>query len=89
VKRIFIYMPKNFWLKLNKPILALAPMAGITDSAFRQICRENGADVVYSEMASATALFFKPEKTLQLVKFNKSERSYVIQLFGKEPAHFA
>ena len=80
---------KNFWQELNKPILALAPMAGITDSAFRQICAEFGADVVYSEMASATALFFKPEKTLELVRFNKKERPYVVQLFGKEPAHFA
>lgn len=80
---------KNFWKKLKKPILALAPMAGITDSAFRQICRKYGVDIVYSEMASATALFFKPQKTLELVKFNKSERPYVVQLFGKDPRHFA
>jgi len=46
----------NFWKKLNKPIYALAPMAGITDSAFRQICKSFGVDVVYSEMASVTAL---------------------------------
>ena len=82
-------MQKNFWLKLNKPILALAPMAGITDSAFRQICRKYGADVVYSEMASVSALFYKPEKTLELLKFNKKERPYVVQLFGKNPEHFA
>jgi len=82
-------MQKNFWLQLNHPILALAPMAGITDSAFRQICRLNGADVVYSEMASVSALFFKPQKTLELVRFNKKERPYVVQLFGKDPAHFA
>jgi nifR3 family TIM-barrel protein len=82
-------MSKNFWKKLNKPILALAPMAGITDSAFRQICTEFGADVVYSEMASVSALFFKPQKTLELVRFNDAERPYVIQLFGKDPEHFA
>lgn len=79
----------NFWKKLNKPILALAPMAGITDSAFRQICRKYGADVTYSEMASVSALYFKPQKTLELVRFQKKERPYVIQLFGKDPAHFA
>lgn len=79
----------NFWHKLKKPILALAPMAGITDSAFREICRELGADVTYSEMASVSALFFKPEKTLKLVKFSKKERPYVVQLFGKDPTHFA
>jgi nifR3 family TIM-barrel protein len=80
---------KNFWLKLNRPILALAPMAGITDSAFRQICRKYGADVVYSEMASASALFFRSKKTLDLIRFKKKERPYVVQLFGKDPKHFA
>jgi len=80
---------QSFWFKLKKPILALAPMAGITDSAFRQMCAEYGADVTYSEMASATALFFKPEKTLDLIKFNKKERPYIVQIFGKDPAHFA
>ncbi len=78
----------NFWFKLKKPILALAPMAGVTDSAFRQICKKYGADITYSEMASVSALFFKPKKTLELVKFNKKEQPYIVQLFGKEPEHF-
>lgn len=102
-------MNNNFWQKLHKPILALAPMAGITDSLFRQVCKEFGADVVYSGMASVSALFFhfknydagrktssknlsrnrKPEKTLKLVEFEKSESPYVVQLFGKNPEHFA
>lgn len=82
-------MPKNFWQKIKKPILALAPMAGITDSAFRQICIRHGADVTYSEMASVSALFFKPAKTLELVRFTKKERPYVVQLFGNIPEHFA
>lgn len=64
-------------------------MAGITDSAFRQICRKHGADVTYSEMASVSALFYKPAKTLELVRFNKKERPYVVQLFGNKPEHFA
>lgn len=79
---------KNFWQKLNKPIMALAPMAGISDMAWRQICKEYGADVLYSEMASATALNYDPEKTLELVKFKEKERPYVVQLFGGEPKHF-
>jgi len=79
---------QNFWQKLKKrdrPILALAPMAGITDSPFRQICRSFGADVVYSEMASAAALTRAPAKTLTMLKNRRSERPYVIQLFGSEP----
>lgn len=82
-------MSNNFWLKLPRPILALAPMAGITDSAFRQICRKHGADVTYSEMASVSALFYKPQKTLDLVRFKKYERPYIVQLFGNNPEHFA
>jgi len=78
----------NFWLKLKKPILALAPMAGLTDSAFRQICKDFGADVVYSEMASATALNYNPIKTLKILESNKKEAPYVIQLFGSNPTHF-
>jgi len=80
---------KNFWQKLDRPILTLAPMAGFTDSAFRQICRKYGADVVYSEMASVSGLFYNPKKTLELLKFNKKERPYVVQLFGSNPEHFA
>ncbi|MFZ5982271.1 MAG: tRNA dihydrouridine synthase, partial [Patescibacteria group bacterium] len=82
-------MKGNFWKKSKKPILALAPMAGITDSAFREICRRRGADIVYSEMASVSALFFKPTKTQELLKFNRRERPYIVQLFGKDPKHFA
>ena len=79
----------NFYKKLNKGALALAPMAGVADSAFRQICKKFGADVLYSEMASVTALVYAPEKTLELVAFAELERPYVVQLFGCDPAHFA
>jgi nifR3 family TIM-barrel protein len=82
-------MVKNFWQNLEKPILALAPMAGITDSAWRQMCKKFGADVVYSEMASATAFCYNAEKTLALLKFSQPERPYVVQLFGSQPEHFA
>jgi tRNA dihydrouridine synthase A len=82
---------KNFWQELKKkkePILALAPMAGITDCAFRLLCREFGADVVYSEMTSADGLFFGGQKTLDLLEFNKKEQPLVVQLFGKKPELF-
>jgi len=90
-------MPKNFWKILHskkEPILALAPMAGFSDSAFRQICKKYGADVLYSEMASVTALYYnqklKDNATLELLKFNRQkEKYYVVQLFGSNPEHFA
>lgn len=78
----------NFWSKLKKPIIALAPMAGITDSAWRRICRQQGADVVYSEMTSVDGLFYKSKKTLALLKFYHDEKPLVIQLFGKDPKKF-
>ena len=90
-------MTDNFWQKLKssgQPILALAPMAGFTDIAFRQICSAYGADVVYSEMASSSALFYKPKTennaTLKLLQFDREkEKYYVVQLFGSNPEHFA
>lgn len=90
-------MSKNFWakLKLNKkPILTLAPMAGYSDSAFRQICKKYGANVLYSEMASVDALYYnknlKNNPTLELLKFNRrKEKFYIVQLFGSNPDHFA
>lgn len=80
---------KNFWQKLKKPIYALAPMAGITDSAFRQICKSFGADIVYSEMISATAIVYNSKKTLELMRFDERERPFIVQLFGSKPEHFA
>jgi nifR3 family TIM-barrel protein len=80
---------KNFWLKLKKPIIALAPMAGITDSAFRQICKKYGADVVYSEMISVDALAHNSVKTFKMLNFSKKEKPIVIQLFGKKPELFS
>ncbi len=80
---------QNFWKKLKRPIIALAPMAGITDQSFRQICKSFGADVMYSEMASASAIFYSKKKTLGITRFNSQKESpYIVQLFGDKPEHF-
>lgn len=80
---------ENFWQKLKKPIIALAPMAGITNAPFRQICKSFGADAVYSEMASASAIFYNKKKTIGILRFNGGKESpYVAQLFGDKPEHF-
>ncbi len=79
----------NFWSKLPKPILVLAPLAGATDSAFRQICKGYGAQVVVSEMASVAALTHSQDKTLEMLNFKPIERPYVVQLFGADPQQFA
>ncbi|MEM5789234.1 MAG: tRNA-dihydrouridine synthase [Syntrophobacteraceae bacterium] len=74
---------------MPKPIFALAPISGATDSPFRQVCKDFGVDVVYSELASATALIHNPRLTLEMLRFDKVEHPYVVQLFGSVPAHFA
>ena len=71
----------NFDLE-NK--IFLAPMAGVADSAFRKICRENGADICISEMISAKALKFGDKKSLLLASFNENERPIGLQIFGSE-----
>ena len=67
----------------------LAPMAGITETVFRALCRQNGADVVMSEMASAEGVFHGAKNTRSLLKFDPAERPIGIQVFGSHPAHIA
>ena len=64
--------------------LALGPMAGVTDLAFRSICRELGAGYTVTEMASAKALCYQGKKTLPLLDLGKGEHPAAIQLFGCE-----
>ncbi len=80
----------NFsWLKIKKPFLCLAPLAGISDSPFRQIAKNFGADLVFTEMVSAKGLVHNSEKTFDLMRFTQKERPIILQLFGKEPRAFA
>ena len=68
---------------------ALAPMAGVTDRAFREICREHGAGYVVSEMASSKGLLFKNAKTATLLTIAEGERPMALQIFGDEPETMA
>jgi tRNA-dihydrouridine synthase B len=74
------------WYK-NKPILALAPMADMTDSPFCRVCREvSGEDfVIFREMVSSEALIRDSEKTLKMCELEDIERPIVIQIFGSKP----
>lgn len=63
----------------------LAPMAGITDYAFREIAREYGADLCVSEMVSAKAMHYKDDKTAVLARIRKTDTPIGIQIFGSEP----
>jgi tRNA-dihydrouridine synthase B len=63
----------------------LAPMAGVTDFAFRTICREHGAALTTSEMVSAKALVYRDEKTRSLLYIPEDEHPCAVQIFGHEP----
>ena len=71
-------------IQLENPFL-LEPMAGITDSPFRQICRELGCALSYSEMVSAKALYYKDKKTERLLSVTEEELPVAYQVFGSEP----
>lgn len=69
--------------------LLLAPMAGVSDEAFRTLCREQGADVTYTEMVSAKGLSYANEKTRHLLRLAPGEDQVAVQLFGHEPETMA
>ncbi len=65
--------------------LTLAPMAGVTDFAFRRVCRNLGAALTTTEMVSAKALVYKDEKTRSLLYIPEDEHPCAAQIFGHEP----
>ena len=69
--------------------LALAPMAGVTDLAFRQICREHGAALTVTEMVSTKALCYQDRKTPRLLALGEDEHPAAAQVFGHEPETMA
>ncbi len=78
----------NFWQQLKKPIVMTTPMAGITDSAWRQVCKMWGADVVHTEFVAAEALYYGSAKTMKMIEYQASEQPVVVQLFGRRPEYY-
>ena len=64
---------------------ALAPMAGVADRAFRELCADFGAAYVVGEMVSSKGIVYNSEKSLELLELTESERPAAVQLFGCEP----
>ena len=71
-------------VKINGNMI-LGPMAGVTDLPFRLLCKEQGADLVYTEMISAKGIYYKNKNTEGLWQIEESERPVALQLFGSEP----
>jgi nifR3 family TIM-barrel protein len=70
--------------ELDKPFI-LAPLAGYTDIAFRQLCREYGAGMCFSEMISSHGLVYDQEKTRRMTRTVPEEKPIALQLFGNKP----
>ena len=63
----------------------LGPMAGVTDMPFRILCREQGADLIYTEMVSAKGIHYNNTNTKDMLKVDERERPVAMQIFGSEP----
>ena len=68
--------------------IVLAPMAGISNTAYRQIIKEMGAGLIYAEMVSDKAIVFGNQKTLDLLKMDEKERPIAQQIFGSDIESF-
>src|SRR4030081_780010 len=77
-------MPFPFRIDADVP-LYLAPMAGVSESPFRQLCHEHGADVVVTEFLSAEGIRRENEATIAKLRFGPDERPIGVQIFGAAP----
>lgn len=71
------------------PLLFLAPMAGVTNTVFRSLCKDLGADVLTTEFVSAEGILHRNERTRRYLEFHPAERPLGIQLFGADPSRLA
>ena len=69
--------------------LILAPMAGVCDQPFRLLCKEQGCDILYSEMVSAKAIYYNNKNTKPLLAMDEREKPFGLQLFGSDPGIMA
>jgi tRNA-dihydrouridine synthase B len=76
---------KFSWQDLPAGYECLSPMAGVTDSAFRQICKQEGAQVLFTEMASANMMLNAPGPSATFLRYEESERPIIAQLMGGDP----
>jgi tRNA-dihydrouridine synthase B len=78
------------WQSAARPMVALAPMAGVTDASYRQFIKKiEPRTVLYTEFLSTDALAYGAKKTMEMLAFDASiERPYIVQVFGHDPNHF-
>ena len=79
----------NFWQKIDKPIVGLSPMDGVTDAAFRYIAAKHGGpDVTFTEFVNVESAFFVPDVLVKDLTYTENERPVVAQIYGCTPEMF-
>src|SRR6187455_3076463 len=81
--------PMLTWFSDGRFPLYLAPMAGVSDKIFRQLCKERGADVLVTEFVSSEGVFRRNARTRGYLDFDEMERPVGVQLFGGNAEHMA
>lgn len=80
---------KDFWKKQNKPIVVLSPMEGITDTAYRRICKEINPDIfVFTEFTSTDGLKYARERVQKKLQFDPIEQPVIAQIYGATTENF-
>ena len=82
-------MCESFYMNMKNDMfrnkIILAPMAGITDLPFRVLCKEQGCDIVYTEMVSAKGMLYNMNRSEPLLVTSEEEKPVGVQIFGSEP----
>ena len=79
----------NFWQKIDKPIIGLSPMDGITDASFRFVtAKHGGPDVIFTEFVNVETAFQAPHTLIRDLRFSEIERPVVAQVYGHTPEMF-
>lgn len=83
-------MDRFSWESWPRPIVALAPMAGVTDASYRQFIKKLCPEaVVYTEFLSTDAISYGAKRTLKMIEYDPEvERPFIVQVFGHDPDHF-
>ena len=79
----------NFWPKIDKPIIGLSPIDGVTDASFRFITAKHGRpDVAFTEFVNVESAFFAPQTLIKDLTYSEIERPVVAQIYGHTPEMF-
>jgi tRNA-dihydrouridine synthase len=79
----------NFWQNIDKPIIGLSPMDGVTDASFRFVTAKHGEpDVIFTEFVNVETVFFAPHTLIKDLTYDEIERPVVAQIYGHTPEMF-